>query len=113
MIRKVDSRISTVIDGLKKRARVAFLFMIYRYEAGGGDNERRLYMLHARHCVLCRGFLWCAVFFIDDLLIGIAINKELMTPYGQHGVYNAVFCGLKTVRDYRDRRKVNARPYTG
>lgn len=53
------------------------------------------------------------LYFIDDLLIGIAINKELMTPYGQHGVYNAVFCGLKTVRDYRDRRKVSVWPYTG
>lgn len=36
---------------------------------------------------------------IDDLLIGIAIYKELMTPYGQHGVYYAVFSSLKTVRD--------------
>lgn len=66
-------------------------------------------MLHARHCVLCKGFTYGGeLYFIDDLLIGIAINKELMTPYGQHGVYNAVFCGLKTVRDYRDRRKVSA-----
>lgn len=65
--------------------------------------------------MLCCVKVYCVVicYFIDDLLIGIAINKELMTPYGQHGVYNAVFCGLKTVRDYRDRRKVSARPYTG
>lgn len=64
-------------------------------------------MLHAEAlCLLCIG-LYGELYFIDDLLIGIAINKELMTPYGQHGVYNAVFCGLKTVRDYRDRRNVN------
>lgn len=41
-------------------------------------------------------------FLVDDLLIGIAIYKELMTPYGQHGVYYAVFSSLKTVRDYRE-----------
>lgn len=51
-------------------------------------------------------FIMRGVFYIVHLLIGIAINKELVTPYGQHGVYNAMFCGLKTVRDYRDRRKV-------
>lgn len=70
-------------------------------------RERRQYV--ARRgivCLLCIG-LYGELYFIDDLLIGIAINKELMTPYGQHGVYNAVFCGLKTVRDYRDRRNVN------
>lgn len=43
-------------------------------------------------------------FLVDDLLIGIAIYKELMTPYGQHGVYYAVFSSLKTVRDYRETR---------
>lgn len=59
-------------------------------------------------CVVYKGLHYGELYFIDDLLIGIAINKELMTPYGQHGVYNAVFCGLKTVRDYRDRRKVSA-----
>lgn len=41
-------------------------------------------------------------FLVDDLLIGIAIYKQLMTPYGQHGVYYAVFSSLKTVRDYRE-----------
>lgn len=70
--------------------------------------RKRDSMWHARHCVLCKGLHYGELYFIDDLLIGIAINKELMTPYGQHGVYNAVFCGLKTVRDYRDRRKVSA-----
>lgn len=43
-------------------------------------------------------------FLVDDLLIGIAIYKELMTPYGQHGVYYAVFSSLKTIRDYRETR---------
>lgn len=51
-------------------------------------------------------------FLVDDLLIGIAIYKELMTPYGQHGVYYAVFSSLKTVRDYRDSRTVNIKSRT-
>ena len=51
-------------------------------------------------------------FLVDDLLVGIAIYKELMTPYGQHGVYYAVFSSLKTVRDYRDRRTVNKNSWT-
>lgn len=71
-----------------------------------------VYIARKAHCVLCKGFTYGELYFIDDLLIGIAINKELMTPYAQHGVYNAVFCSLKTVRDYRDRRKVSARLYT-
>lgn len=62
--------------------------------------------------VYCIRYILWKVYFIDHLLIGIAINKELMTPYGQHGVYNAMFCSLKTVRDYRDRRKVSVKPYT-
>lgn len=66
-------------------------------------------MEHAKHLAYCIRYILWEVYFIDHLLIGIAINKELMTPYGQHGVYNAMFCSLKTVRDYRDRRKVSVK----
>lgn len=96
---------SIIIEGLN-RAEKHFPICNY-YEACSKTMISTCYMLRTRHCVLCEVF-YCELYFIDDLLIGIAINKELMTPYGQHGVYNALFCGLKTVRDYRDRRKVNA-----
>lgn len=65
--------LATVVDSSSKR----LLRVIYIYY---DDNE----------------------FLVDDLLIGIAIYKELMTPYGQHGVYYSVFSSLKTVRDYRE-----------
>lgn len=76
------------------------------------SERNKIYMYSTQGIVCCIKYILWKVYFIDHLLIGIAINKELMTPYGQHGVYNAMFCSLKTVRDYRDRRKVSVKPYT-